>query len=67
MFNQSEIVYYYLKEKYKSGDTEISELLNEDSITEEQRQVISEKYNLIKIYDEYIITSKNNILTSLFI
>lgn len=65
MFNQSEMVYYYLKEKYKSGDTEISELLNDESITEKQRQVIIEKYNLIKLYDEYIIPSKNNILTAI--
>lgn len=65
MFNKSENVYYYLKEKYQLGDIELSELLNDETITEEQRQIISEKYNLINLYDEYIIASKNNILISI--
>ena len=39
-FNENKQTYYYLKEKYQSGELEAYELLNEIDITEEQAELI---------------------------
>lgn len=64
LFNEKEYVYYYLKEKYKIGDIEVSELINNSQFTEEQIEIIRKKYNLIRFNDENIVASKNSILVA---
>lgn len=64
LFNEKEYVFYYLKEKYKIGDLEVSELINDSQFTEEQIEIIRKKYNLIRFNDENIVASKNSILVA---
>lgn len=64
-FNENKQTYYYLKEKYQSGELEAYELLNEINITEEQSELIRKRYNLIVYNDENIVATKTSILVSI--
>ena len=57
-FNENKQTYYYLKEKYQSGELEAYELLNEIDITEEQAELIRKRYNLIIYNEENIVATK---------
>ncbi len=64
-FNENKQTYYYLKEKYQSGELEAYELLNEIDITEEQSELIRKRYNLIIYNEENIVATKPSILVSI--
>ena len=64
-FNENKQTYYYLKEKYQSGELEAYELLNEIDITEEQAELIRKRYNLIIYNEENIVATKPSILVSI--
>lgn len=64
-FEVNEKTYYYLKEKYKLGTKNLQELLNNQEINEMQKKIISEKQNLIKLYNEYVILNRTNILVAI--
>ena len=64
-FNENKQTYYYLKEKYQSGELEAYELLNEINITEELSELIRKRYNLIVYNDENIVATKTSILASI--
>ena len=55
LFNQEKIVYYYLREKYKKGETKPSELLDDNTLTSEQIEILRKEYNVIRYNDENIV------------
>lgn len=55
LFNESEITYYFLKEKYKSGEKDPYELFYDSRTTSEQIEILRKKYNLIHIYNEDVV------------
>ena len=65
LFLVEKYVYYYLKEKYKNGEKEISELLETDIINEKQKELIRKKYNVIIFNNESLIATKQNILEAI--
>lgn len=64
-FNVNEYVYYYLKEKYKIGTTDPSELIDSWNLDRRQLEIIKRKYNLISYKGENIVVKKNNILIAI--
>lgn len=55
LFNENEITYYFLKEKYKSGDKDPYELFYDSRTTSEQIETLRKRYNLIHIYNEDVV------------
>lgn len=55
LFNQDKYVYYYLREKYKKGETKPSELLDDNTLTSEQIEILRREYNVIRYNDENIV------------
>lgn len=64
-FEINEKTYYYLKEKYKLGTRDLQELLNNQELSENQKNIISKNQNLIKLYNEYVILNRTNILIAI--
>jgi len=64
LFKVEKYVFYYLKDKYKVGDTDMSELLDNPDLSDEQLEIIRKKYNIINYNDEDIIANKNSILVA---
>ncbi len=62
VFNQESYVYNYLKEKYKRGKKKASELLNDNSLTSEQIEILRKEYNIIKYNDENIVADTLSII-----
>lgn len=60
-YNEEEITYFYLNERYKKGEHEIHELLTQE-ITEHQREYISQKYKIERVLGEKIVVSRNEVL-----
>lgn len=65
IFEEEKIVYNYLKEKYKNGDKDIKEALNDVRINESQREKIRRIRRIIKLFGETIEISKSNIIRAL--
>lgn len=55
LFNQDKYVYYYLREKYKKGELKPSELLDDNTLTSEQIEILRREYNVIRYNDENIV------------
>ena len=64
-FNVNDYVYYYLREKYKMGDTEPSELIDSWNLAKRQLAILKRKYNLISYKVEIIVVKKINILNAI--
>ncbi len=64
-FNVNDYVYYYLREKYKMGDTEPSELIDSWNLDKRQLAILKRKYNLISYKGENIVVKKINILNTI--
>lgn len=64
-FNVNEYIYYYLREKYKMGDTEPSELIDSWNLDKRQLAILKKKYNLISYKGENIVVKKINILNAI--
>ena len=64
-YNESPIVYYFLKEKYKLGEKDPSDMLDELNLSQKQLNVLKRKYNLISYCGEYIAAKRNNILLAI--
>lgn len=64
-FNVNDYVYYYLREKYKMGDTEPSELIDSWNLDKRQLAILKRKYNLISYKGENIVVKKINILNAI--
>ena len=64
-FNVNEYVYYYLREKYKMGDTEPSELIENWNLDKRQLAILKKKYNLISYKGELLVVKKINILNAI--
>lgn len=64
-FNVNNYVYYYLREKYKMGDTEPSELIDSWNLDKRQLAILKRKYNLISYKGEIIVVKKINILNAI--
>lgn len=64
-FNVNDYVYYYLREKYKMGDTEPSELIDSWNLDKRQLAILKRKYNLISYKGEIIVVKKINILNAI--
>ena len=64
-FNVNDYVYYYLREKYKMGDTEPSELIDSWNLDKRQLAILKRKYNLISYKVEIIVVKKINILNAI--
>ena len=64
-FNVNDYVYYYLREKYKMGDTEPSELIDSWNLDKRQLAILKRKYNLITYKGENIVVKKINILNAI--
>lgn len=55
LFNQEQYVYFFLREKYKKGETKPSELLDDNTLTSEQIEILRREYNVIRYNDENIV------------
>lgn len=64
-FNVNDYVYYYLREKYKMGDNEPSELIDSWNLDKRQLAILKRKYNLISYKGENIVVKKINILNAI--
>lgn len=62
LFDVEEYIYYYLREKYKHGDIEPSELLDDNRLSSEQIEILRKEYNIIRYNDENIIADTLPIL-----
>lgn len=62
IFDVEKIIYYYLKEKYKSGQLDIEDALKDDSISEKQKDRIRSLRRIIKLFGETIIVNRQNII-----
>lgn len=65
LFNVNEYVFYYLREKYKTGESEPSELIDGWNLDRRQLAILKRKYNLITYHGENLVVKKNNILLSI--
>ena len=65
LFQEDQIVYYYLREKYKIGTKESVELIEEINLDTRQISVLNKKYNLINYYGENVIARKTDILLAI--
>ena len=65
LFNVSESIFYYLREKYKTGEAEPSELIDDWNLDRRQLAILKRKYNLITYHGENLVVKKNNILLSI--
>lgn len=64
LYDENENIYYYLKEKYKSGTVDVSEMLENEGLTSKQLNVLRKRFNLINFNGEDIIANKNNLLVA---
>lgn len=64
LFNQEKYVYYYLREKYKKGEIKPSELLDDNTLTSEQIEILRKEYNVIRYNDENIVADTIPIIMS---
>lgn len=65
LFNEEKVIFYYLKEKYKIGDIELSELIDDERLTEEQSEILRKKFNLIVYNSENIVATRISILIAI--
>lgn len=65
LFNEEKLVFYYFKEKYKMGDMELSELIDDERLTEEQSEFLRKRFNLIVYNSENIIATRTSILIAI--
>ena len=65
LFNVNEYVFYYLREKYKTGESEPSELIDGWNLDRRQLAILKRKYNLITYHVENLVVKKNNILLAI--
>ena len=65
IFNEEKYVYYYLKEKYKSGSNDVVVALKDDRFNENQKAKIRELRKIIKLFGETIVLNKINIINAL--
>lgn len=64
LFNEDKQTYYYLREKYKKGETKPSELLDDNTLTSEQIEILRKEYNVIRYNDENIVADTIPIIMS---
>lgn len=64
-YNENANVYYYLREKYKLGEKDPSDMIDEMSLSKNQLNVLKKKYNLISYNGENISVKKNNMLLAI--
>lgn len=64
-FNVDKYVYYYLKEKYKIGNIEPSDLIDGLNVDKRQLSILKKRYNLITYKGENIVAKKLNILIAI--
>lgn len=64
LFNVDNYVYFYLREKYKHGENDTSELLDDSKLTSEQIEILRKEYNIIQYNGENIIADTLSILIS---
>lgn len=64
-YNEEPIVYYFLKEKYKLGEKEPSDMIDEVNLTRNQLNILKRKYNLLSYNGEYIVIKRNNLLAAI--
>ena len=65
LFNVNEYIYFYLKEKYKMGENDPSDLIDNWNLDKRQLSILKRKYNLISYKGENIVVKKNNILNAI--
>lgn len=64
LFNQDKYIYYFLREKYKKGERSPSELLDSNTLTSEQIEILRKEYNVIRYNDENIVVETIPIIMS---
>ena len=62
MFGLNEMSYFYLKEKYNSGENDLVELLDSEEINNSQKNVLRKYLKMIKYCDENIVVNRVNII-----
>lgn len=62
LFQENIIVYYFLKEKYKLGEQEPSELIENNDVSNRQLEVLKKRYNLVYFCGENIVVNRSNLL-----
>ena len=62
LFNVSDSVYNYFKDKYKIGEKDSSELLSDETLSENQLEIVRNYFNLIEYHGETVIADKISIL-----
>ena len=65
IFEEEKYVFGYLKEKYNSGDKDISEGIETSRFTEKQKEAIRGLRKIVKIFDETIFLNKYNVIRAL--
>jgi len=65
LFKTEKYVYYFLKDKYKLGEKDPSELIDDDRLTSEQIEILRKRYNIINYNGENIIANRNSILLTI--
>ena len=65
LFQENVTVYYFLKEKYKLGEQEPSELIENNDVSNRQLEVLKKRYNLVYFCGENIVVNRNNLLIAI--
>ena len=65
LFQENTMVYYFLKEKYKLGEQEPSELIENNEVSNRQLEVLKRRYNLVYFCGENIVVNRSNLLLAI--
>ncbi len=65
IFNEEKYIYYYLKEKFKSGSNDVIVALKDDRFNENQKNKIRELRKIVKLFGETIVLNKLNVINAL--
>ena len=62
VFDEAEITYYYLNLKYKKGNVDLINIINDDLFTSEQKEKINQEKNVVLDSDGNILKDSNDFL-----
>ena len=62
VFNENKSTYYYLKDKYEKGITNLEEALGDSSFTLDEKNKLESIFNIIEVMNHKIVLNKKNVI-----
>lgn len=62
VFSEKPSTYYYLREKYKIGEKELYELINDSRLNDTQKMYVRKRYNIIQYNGENVFVNRLSII-----